>query len=105
MSIRGRCPKCGVPLTVEELRASPTVCPSCKTELQVFLKANWVYPVVSYTIGVVSITFKATRALFWSGALFYGTVIFGSITVYRWVLHLPIKVVEKPDYRLFPTDT
>lgn len=106
MSIRGRCPKCDAPLTGDELRISPTVCPCCKTELQVLLRANWVYPLVSYTVGIVVAYLQGHESIIlgiW--ALFYGTVIFGSITVYRWELHLPIKVVEKPDYRLFPTDT
>jgi hypothetical protein len=104
--IRGRCPKCNAPLTVDELRVSPTVCPGCKTELQVLLKANWAYPVVSYTIGVVVAYLQGYESIILGIlALFYGTVIFGSITIYRWALHLPIKVVEKPDYRLFPKDT
>jgi hypothetical protein len=91
---------------VDELRVSPTVCPGCKTELQVLLKANWAYPVVSYTIGVVVAYLQGYESIILGIlALFYGTVIFGSITIYRWALHLPIKVVEKPDYRLFPKDT
>lgn len=38
-------------------------------------------------------------------ALVYETVILASIKIYRWELHLPIKVAEKPDYRLFPKRT
>jgi O-antigen/teichoic acid export membrane protein len=89
---------------VDELRVSPTVCPRCKTELQVFLKANWVYTVVSLTIGVVVAYLQGHESIIlgiW--ALFYGMVILLVIKIYRWELHLPIKVVEKPDYRLFPT--
>lgn len=106
VSIRGRCPKCDAPLRVDELRVSPTVCPSCKAELQVFHKANWVYAVVSLTIGVVVAYLQGHESIIlgiW--ALVYGTVIIAVIKIYRWELHLPIRVVEKPDYRLFPTDT
>ena len=106
VSIRGRCPKCDAPLTVGELRVSPTACLSCKTELQVFFKAGWVYTVVSYTIGVVVAYLRGNESIIlgiW--ALVYGTVILGVITIYRWELHLPIKVVEKPDLSLFPKDT
>ncbi len=102
VSVRGRCPKCGVPLTVNELRVRPTVCPSCKTELQVFLKANWVYPVVSYTIGVVVAYLQGYESIILGiSALFYGTVIFGSIAIYRWEFHLPIRIAEVPDCRFW----
>jgi hypothetical protein len=91
---------------VDELRVSPTVCPSCETELKVFYKANWVYPAASYTIGVVLAYLQGLESIILGiCALFYGTVILGVITTYRWELHLPIKVVEKPDLSLFPKDT
>lgn len=104
MSIRGRCPKCDAPLTEDELRVSPTVCPCCKAELQVFLKANWAYTVVSFTIGVVIAYLQGRESIIlgmW--ALVYGTVILALIKIYRWDLHLPIKIVEKPD-AMFRTD-
>lgn len=106
MSIRGRCPKCDAPLIVENLRADPIVCPACKTELQVFFKAGWVYTVVSCTIGVVVAYFQGHESIILAiWALFYAMVILGSIMIYRWELHLPIKVVERPDLSLFPKDT
>ncbi len=105
VEIRRRCPKCGAPLTVYELRISPTVCPSCKTELQVFLKANWVYTVVSLTIGVVVAYLQGHESIIlgmW--ALFYGMVILLVIKIYRWQLHLPIRIVEVPDCRFWRAD-
>ncbi len=71
----------------------------------VFLKANWVYTVASLIIGGVAAYVQGHESIilaFW--ALLYGTVILGSIKIYRWNLHLPIKVAAKPDYRLFPTN-
>jgi len=71
----------------------------------VFLKANWVYTVVSCTIGVLVAYLQGHESIIlgiW--ALFYAMVILLVIKIYRWELHLPIKVVEKPDYRLFPTN-
>ena len=106
MSIRARCPKCDALLGEDELRASPAVCPCCKTELQVFLKANWVYAAVSLTLGVVVAYLQGQESIILAIlALFYGVVILGAITIYRWELHLPIKIVEKTDHRLFPTNT
>ena len=106
MSVRGRCPKCDAPLTWDELRVSPAVCPRCKTELHVLIKANWVYTVISLTIGVVVAYLQGLESIILVIlALGYGMVILALIKIYRWELHLPIKVVEKPDYRLFPTNT
>lgn len=106
VSIRGRCPKCNAPLTVDELRVSPTVCRSCETELKVLFKAGWVYTVVSCTIGVVLAYLQGLESIILGiCGLFYGLVVLGVITTYRWELHLPIKVVEKPDLSLFPKDT
>jgi hypothetical protein len=106
VSIRGRCPKCGAPLTVDELRVSPVVCSCCKTELRVLIKANWAYTVVSFTIGVAIAYLQGRESIILAiWALVYGTVILALTKIYRWDLHLPIKVIEKPDYRLFPTDT
>ena len=106
MSVRGQCPKCGARLTLEDLRVDPVVCPACKAELRVFLKSNWAYTVISYSIAVFIAYLQGHKSIIlgmW--ALFYGVVILGAIKIYRWELHLPIKVVEKPDYRLFPTGT
>lgn len=106
MSVRARCPKCDAPLTVDNLRVSPTVCPRCKTELKVLYKAGWMYTVVSLTIGVVLAYLQGEESIILGlCALFYGAVILGVITTYRWELHFPIKVVEKPDLSLFPKDT
>ena len=106
MSVRGRCPKCQTPLTVDELRVSPTACPSCKTELQVFFKAGWVYTVVSCATGVVVAYLQGYESIILAIlSLFYAMLILLVVTIYRWELHLPIRVVEKPDYRLFPTDS
>ncbi len=104
-SIRGRCPKCDAPLTVDDLRVMKGVCPACKAELQVFLKVGWAYTVVSLAAGVVIAYLQGHESIILAiWALFYGVVILCAITIYRWELHLPIKVVEKTDYRLFPTD-
>lgn len=90
---------------LDELRVSPTACPSCETELKVFLKANWVYTVLSCSLGLVVAYFQGYESIvcaFW--ALFYAMVILLAIKFYRWELHLPIKIVEKPDLSLFPKD-
>jgi hypothetical protein len=106
VSIRGQCPKCDAPLGKDELRVNPTVCPRCKTELQVLIRANWVYTVASFTIGVLVAYFQGLESIILGMlALVYGTVILASIKFYRWELHLPIKIAEKNNYRLFPTDT
>lgn len=104
-SIRGRCPKCDAPLKVDELRVMEAVCPLCKTELQVLIKANWVYTVVSLSAGVAIAYLRGNESIILAiWAMIYGVVILGAIKIYRWELHLPIKIVQKPDYRLFPTD-
>ena len=93
MSIRGRCPKCGAPLSVGELRVSPAVCRSCKTELQVFLKVNWVYTAVSLTIGIVTAYLQDHESIslaIW--ALFYGMVILGLIKIMMTYLTQETKV-------------
>lgn len=105
MSIRGRCPRCEARLTTEDLRVNPTVCPACKAELHVCLKANWAYTVVSLTVGVVIAYLQGHESIILAlWALFYGMVILVAIKIYRWELHLPIKVVKKPDLSLFPRD-
>ena len=81
-----------------------TVCPGCKTELQIFLKANWAYTVASLTIGVVVAYLRGHESIvlgIW--ALFYGMVVLLLIKVYRWELHLPIKIVEVPNCSFWPT--
>ena len=81
------------------------VCPACKAELRVFLKANWAYTVVSLAAGVVIAYLRDNESIILAiWAMVYGVVILGAIKIYRWELHLPIEVVEKPDYRLFRTD-
>ena len=81
------------------------VCPGCKTELRVLLKAGWAYTLVSLTAGVAIAYLRGNESIILAiMALFYGVVILGAIKIYRWELHLPIKIVKKPDYRLFPTD-
>lgn len=81
------------------------VCPACKAELRVVLKANWAYTVVSLAAGVVIAYLRGNESIILAmWAMVYGVVILGAIKIYRWELHLPIKVVEKPDYRLFRTD-
>lgn len=105
VSIRGRCPKCDAPLTMDELRVMEAVCPLCKTELQVLIKANWAYTVVSLIAGVAIAYLRGNESIILAiWAMVYGVVILGAIKIYRWELHLPIKIVQKPDYRLFPTD-
>jgi len=70
--------------------------------LQVFFKAGWVYTVVSCTIGVVVAYLQGYESIILGLlALFYAMVILLVVTIYRWELHLPIKVVEKPDLSLF----
>jgi len=105
VTVRGRCPKCDAPLTVNDLRVMEVVCPLCKTELQVLIKANWVYTVVSLTAGVAIAHLRGNESIILAiWAMVYGVVLLGAIKIYRWELHLPIKIVKKPDYRLFPTD-
>jgi hypothetical protein len=104
-SMRGNCPKCNAPLTAEELRVEPPICPTCKAKLQVLIKANWIYAVLSLTAasGIAKVQgYQSIVFAFW--VLIYATIILFLIKFYRWELHLPIKVVEKPDYRLFPKD-
>ena len=102
VSIRGRCPKCDAPLTADELRVSPTLCPGCKTELQVLIKANGVYAVVSLTIGTLVAYLQGHESIiFGLSVLVYGTVILALIKIYRWELHLPIRIVEIPDCRMW----
>ena len=106
ISIRGRCPKCDAPLSVVELRLMELACPACKAELQVLLKANWAYTVVSLTAGIAIAYFRGNESIILAiWAMVYGVVILGAIKIYRWDLHLPIRIVEKPDYRLFRTDS
>ena len=105
MSIRGSCPKCRFSLTEEELRANPPVCPSCKAKLQVVIKANWIYAVLSLGLAWVIASSRGYESIvlaFW--ALIYGTVILAVIMFYRWELHLPIRILEVPDCQLWPTD-
>lgn len=104
MSVRGQCPKCHTPLWDGDLRVSPIICPGCKTELQVFLKSNWAHTVVSLAIGVLVAYLQGLESIiFGICALFYGMVILLAIKFYRWQLHLPIKIVEKPDQGMFRT--
>lgn len=90
---------------MDELRVMEAVCPLCKTELQVLIKANWAYTVVSLIAGVAIAYLRGNESIILAiWAMVYGVVILGAIKIYRWELHLPIKIVQKPDYRLFPTD-
>lgn len=69
------------------------------------LKANWVYTVVSLTVGGLVAYLQGRESIILAlWALFYGMMILLLIKFYRWELHLPVKVVEKPDYGMFPTD-
>jgi hypothetical protein len=105
MSVRGQCPKCHTPLWDGDLRVSPIICPGCKTELQVLFKAGWIYTAVSFGLGVAVAYLQGLQSIILGiCALFYGVVILGAITTYRWELHLPIKIVEKPDQGMFRAD-
>lgn len=102
--MREKCPKCKAQLTVDELRIIPAICPVCKAQLQVLIKANWIYMVLSIAIAcaIAGIQgYKSIVFVFW--VLIYGTVILFIIKFYRWELHLPIKVIAVPDCELWPT--
>jgi hypothetical protein len=104
--MRGYCPKCNAPLTAVELRVNPPICPGCKTKLQVLIKANWVYAVLSIAVASLIASLQGYGSIvfaFW--VLIYGTIILFLIKFYRWELHLPIKIVAVPDCQLWPRDT
>ena len=99
--MKEHCPKCNAPLTADELRVNPPICPGCKTELQVLIKANWVYAVFSVAAASLIASLQGYGSIvfaFW--VLIYGTIILGLIKFYRWELHLPIKIVAVPDCSL-----
>jgi hypothetical protein len=103
--MRGYCPKCNAPLTTDELRVSPPICPGCKTELQVLIKANWVYAVISVAVALLTASHQGYKSIvfaFW--VLVYGTIILGLIKFYRWELHLPVEIIAVHDLRLWPKD-
>ena len=105
MAIRGKCPKCNSPLTPDELRINPPVCPGCKTTLQVLIKAEWAYTVLSFAVALVIGCFQRYESIvfgFW--VLIYAAITLLIIKIYRWELHLPIKIVEVPNYQLQSTD-
>jgi hypothetical protein len=105
MAIRGKCPKCNSPLTGDELRVDPLICPACKTRLQVLIKGNWVYGVLSVAIASVIAHLQGYESIvfaFW--VLIYATIVLAIIKIYRWELHLPIKIAEVPNYQLQSTD-
>ena len=100
------CPKCNHPLATEELRINRPVCPSCKTELQVLLKGNWIYGVLSFAVAALIAHLQGYQSIifaFW--VLIYATIILFFIKFYRWELHLPIRIVPVPDCRLWRSDT
>jgi|ERR1019366_7525677 hypothetical protein len=104
--MRGNCPKCNASLAADELRVSPPTCPYCKTELQVIIRANWVYAAVSVAVASLIASLQGYKSIvfaFW--VLVYGTIILGLIKFYRWELLLPIKIIAVPDYQLWPRDT
>jgi hypothetical protein len=101
----GYCPKCNATLTVDELRADPVICPSCKAKLQVSLKGNWMYTALSVALASVTASLQNYASIafgFW--VLIYSAIILFLIKFYRWELHLPIRLIAVPDYRLWPED-
>lgn len=103
--MRGNCPKCNSPLTGDELRVDPLICPACKTTLQVYIKANWIYTILSFALAWVIASRQGYESIvfgFW--VLIYTVIILFFIMFYRWVLHLPIRIVEVPNAQLWPTD-
>jgi|ERR1019366_3356887 hypothetical protein len=105
MAIRGKCPNCNSPLTGDELRVDPLVCPACKARLQVLIKAEWTYTVLSFAVALVIGCFQRYESIvfgFW--VLIYAAIILLIIKIYRWELHLPIKIAEVPNYQLQSTD-
>jgi uncharacterized protein (DUF983 family) len=106
VSMRGHCPNCNSPLTADELSVNPPICPTCKAELQVLIKANWVYAVLSVAVASIIAGLQGYESIvfaFW--VLIYGTIVLFLIKFYRWELHLPIKIVAVPNCQLWPKDT
>jgi len=105
MSIRGYCPKCKTPLTVDELRVNRLICPGCKTELRALIKANWVYAVLAVAVASLIAYLQGYQSIifaFW--ALIYGVVILALIKFFRWELHLPITIVAVLESSVVPRD-
>jgi len=97
----GNCPKCNAPLRAEELLVDPPICPTCKAKLQVLIRANWVYAVLSVAVASVIASVQGYQSIvfaFW--VLIYATIILFLIKFYRWELHLPIRIMEVPDCQL-----
>ena len=106
MSVRGYCPECNARLTEDDLRVDPVICPGCKTRLQVLIRANWVYAIVSVAIAALVARLQGYDSVsFALWVLIYGTAVLFVIKFYRWELHLPVKIVTVPNSRLWPTDT
>ena len=104
--MRGYCPKCNAPLTADELRVNPPICPGCTTKLQVVIKAEWIYTILSFALALIIATLQGYESIifaFW--VLVYGTIILFLIKFYRWELHLPIRIIAMPDSQLWPRDT
>lgn len=99
---RGSCPKCNSPLTVEELSPIPASCPVCNVELRVVLKAEWVYTALAVAVGAALAALQgAASIVFAFKTLMYTAVVLMLIKLNRWELHLPIKILPVPDYRLW----
>lgn len=95
------CPNCDGPLTANQLRVYPLICPHCETKLQVHLKANWAYTVLSLAIASLVACLKGYQSIdfiFWT--VMYAAAVIFLIKYYRWELHLPIELVVVPDLRI-----
>jgi hypothetical protein len=106
MSIRGHCPKCNAPLTADDLRVAPPTCPTCKTKLQVVIKAEWTYTILSLVLALAVAGIQGHESIglgFW--VLIYAMIILFIIKFYRWELHLPMKILEVPNYQMWSSDT
>ena len=103
--MRKECPECHAILSEDDLRADPLVCPTCKAQLKVYLKANWAYTVLSYAIAVVITMAEGYDSLaFAFRVLIYGTIILFLIKYCRWELHLPIRLLTVLDCRFWSED-
>lgn len=103
--MRGNCPKCNVVLTAEDLRVNAPICPRCKTTLQVIIKVEWLYTILSFALAWVIASHQGYQSIvfaFW--VLIYAAIILFMIKFYRWELHLPIKIVAVPDCQLWSRD-
>lgn len=98
-----RCPQCAAPLSADDLRPMRLECPRCKTELQVFIMANWVYGVLAFGMACAIATIQGHESIIFAFyVILYTTIILVIIKVHRFELRLPMRIEEVPNSRLWP---